>query len=688
MLSNLLKKIWPLAALTTMTLGAYADTIVLKDGREYEGTLERATPETIFFRRNSHLEEFPRAQVVHVRLQKKRLWSELETASAIPDPILQQALKTAIQPADYPGAATVTLYRATTIKLQTAHTWVQSNRQIIRILNEHGEDASIQELLYRPEHERAGIMYGMSIREDGTLIHLHDSAVQDESPYHNFPRYDTLRRRRFALPEGKPGVVLNFESQVERFSPLDNEPFFAEFLLGDTEPVLEMQVQVVVPAGIPCHWRVMNDEQNTVTHATEDMPGGASRHTWTRRHSPQLIPEPLQPPWSNLIPRLVVTTEERDSTALAHHFQQILAECEKRYPAVPEPPSHDAAELWAYLSRNIQSADVPLLATGFEPGDPTQTWQLRNGAPIDRTYLLYRWLRMLGYEVHWLWIRPRWNGRLDTSTLALAAFTTPGLKVVMPDQPPLYLIPGDELDALPESTARMADAPALNMHDGQLLNLPTPAPMQTGIDREVRVRLNSQGHAQVTEEVTYRGQEARWLRSWRRKTKTEITNEIRQLVTGRTPGAQNINWKVQGDISENQPLMKLELQYQVPHLADIGKQLCSLQPPWLAYQARAVGRDSREWPLYRRLPSRDTVAVAITPPPGFSLVAQVQPELCESPFATVRITTENPKQGPNQCRVEQIEDRLSAPATAYPGLKHCLQRRANAGRQYWVWQRQ
>jgi len=664
-----------------------ADLIVLRDGHEYQGTLVRADEKFVEFRREGKTVRYPRTEVIHVRLQKRREWAGIARAKDIPDRDFQQALKAArgLRPNMWPGAAVVTLLRRTSVHLRNARTWTVRRRSIVRILNEHGESVSVQQIVYRKDADQVRILHGVTVRPDGTVLHLADTAVQDESVYSEYPRYDTVRRRRFALPEGKPGNILDFATEVERRKPLELMDFADEILFGGRDPVLCTEVEVFVPDGTVFRWQVLNDPDGVVRHTAEKKNGG-TLHRWVRLRSPQMLPEPLMPPWADVVPRLVMEASTDSWEQAAARFRSVLRRLDQRWPEVPVPPGDTPEKVWETLSRAVKEAPVPLFASGRVPRDPAETWRLRSGSPLDRCYLLYRWLRAVAGDagrVTWLWVRPRGAGRLANEAPSLGFMAIPAVRLERRGAPALVLRPGDDLDEYREPGFFLGGAPALD-ENGHCAPLPVPDPEQFGVDRTVVVRLAADGSAWVVDRVTYRGAAARALRAWRRLTSEEIRNRVQARVRAVSGRARRIRWEVEGDVNQNQPSESLVMRYEIPGFADVRTTLCSLQPPWLTYDAGVVGRDTRRFALFWGAPRLDSVSVEITGPPGWRVYASPAPaHFADGPsLLAAEVEAEG---GGARCTVRYERRVLDAPASEYPALKRCLEQRAAIGRQYWVW---
>jgi len=670
--------------LAVLSTGVRGDIIVLRDGHEYAGTLVEATADGLTFRgKDGKQTEYKRGDIVHVRLQKRRRWADAGTVAEIADSLLNQRLEAGKTPPRAPGAATLTLHAKTAIRLLTTQTWEWRHREIVQVLTDAGESASVQSVYFRRDAESAQILHGISIRPDGTVSHLRDTAVQTESIYAATPRYDKIVKIRFAMPEGKPGTVLDYKTEVVRNAPSHDETFFGEFLFGAHDPKLDMQLEITSPPGLELRWQLLNDPDTSVQYksGTKD---GMTVHSWSRKASPQLHPEPLMPPLADIVPRVVVGVESGDWNAIAKQCGDTLAACDAScaQPALPEGVTATVEALWEYVSRNISSNGISLGATGYAPGDAGETLALRQGAPLDRTYLYYGWLKSAGTtDVCWSWLRSRGRGALAEDVPHIRAFSTPA--VVIDGDSPMFILLGDDLSAFGEPALGQGGTDCVVAGKGRMTVPVAPTDWQ-GTDRAVAIELSRSGDARVEESITYHGPSARSLRAWRRKTTDEIMNDVRGMVNSVHAGGRDIEYEIKGDIRENAGDLVLKLSYVLPKLADARRSLCSLQPPWLSYNANVVGRPGRQLPLHWDTPFRSSVTVSVQGPGGLQAYAAPPSATCDD--GPARLATECSMDG-SQSRFSLVYERaaLDAPVADYARLKTCLETRASLGRQYWVW---
>lgn len=672
----------------------HSDMIVLRNGREYQGRLVESDGETVRFRVEGETRRYSKDEVVHIRLQKQRRWAAVKSATEIDDAKLQSALGTQVDAVRQTGAGTLTLHRNTTVRLDSAKTWTTRRREIVRILNEHGEDASIRSFAFHRETEEARILHGISVRPDGKVVHLRDTAIQVEFPHQRFPRYDSMVTWRFALPEGKPGTTLDFEYQVDRTSSQHDLPFSGEYRMGGVDPMRDVSVRIVTSPDLPLRWEVLNDAAGTVAHKREQKEGQVI-HTWTREESPRLILEPRMPPLADLVPRLVVSAESASWAKLADQGQARVVEAlgPQEIPALPEDVAPAVESVWGFLSRAVSENSVPVSATGFSPGALNRTLELRQGASVDRTALLFAWLRAhQNQPVRWCWIRPREEGELGREVPRLDGFRTPAV-VLGEGENRRVIVLGDDQAAFGEPRARLGGAVCLVPGVG-LLELSLPDANWRGQDRRVRVQLDAEGTAAVEDQLVCRGPAARRFRKWRGMTREQIRNDVQKHIRDRFPTAADITWETDDDWTLNSTEFTITFRYRVPAVAHVHREVVSLKVPWFDYQSGVVGRDSRRHPLFWQAPMRDTVQVEVTSvPEGMSWRHIPETADCE--------VSADPRQPVGEGGVTLSTERTLEPSRAayrvqyqrtavefhpeqYLELKNCLQRRARIGQKYWL----
>ncbi len=692
-----------------------ADMIVLRDGREYSGNLLEGTETLVKFQVDDDIREFSRADVLTVHLQKQREWDDFNTVAELDDPILNRALELDLTPWQRRGAGTATLNHETVIHLRNSQTWEQRERQIVAVLNEHGESATVQQLHYLEDCEQAEILHGAAITTDGRILHLRDTAVKLEGVYSEDARYDRLKQHRFALPEGKPGTVLDVATVKTRIKPRELEHFYGEFLFGAFDPVVERAVEIVVPEGTHLRWQVLNDPDGWVSMSEEKLANGERRLHWERRDCPILLPEPNMPPLADVVPRLVVSAwpQEYDWKKLALEQAKILAEKANKKTwtrqssavdtrrvlpqgtagsSLPQGTAGSSLEkLWYHIADTVSTTPVGVSATGWLPNDPGQTWNLRRGSQIDRTFLLFCELRKLGLNIQWGWYRSRGRGALADDVVALQAFDAPMLVVpILSVDPPVhghFVVLGNELDNLQDPLDQLGGLSSLSPEPG-VTRLPVPEAQNHAETHDIQLETDSSGNAEVSEDIVYTGLLARNIRGWRRSKQADLENRVRSIVREKFARAEEIEWDYIGDVgNDSERRQGIRLRYRVPELVDCRKTLAVARLPWIEFNGSVVSRENRQFAMEWSFPVDEAISISWNTPSGWKLLSE--PEVFEDGVKGLAAVSAKLSQTDSGMRysTEYLRRNLTVTPSEYAGFRELVQRRSRLGNLYWLFTR-
>ncbi len=666
-----------------------ADLVVLDNGREYSGRLIEADGELLRLRMGDEVREFERDLIMSVHFQQEREWDAYQKVDDIDDGLLKNVLDVELDEKKYRagGAGTLALHHGTSVELRTSQTWAWGERRIIKILNEHGESATIQYLSFLQGYERARIRHGVSIDADGRVAHLRDTAVKLESVYSEDSRYDDFKQYRFALPAGKPGTVLDVATVRERVEPRRFEHFYHEFLLGGTEPMNERRVEIIAPAGVDLRWQVLNDPDSEVEFGRKELDDGRVRHVWIRKDAPLLLPEPNMPPLSDVVPRLVVSAWPKDYDwqevvqVQAQALDALADDCLKRLPNVDV--GDDAEAIWYALADLVAVKPVAVNAGGWVPNAPSETWKLRSGSQLDRAFLLFCELRKKGVDVDFGWYRSRSRGELAADVVGLQAFDSPLLIV-----PKLgAVVPGDDLDNILDPLQSLGGCKTLIAQKG-IAELPAPELASIATGHDVNVLVSDNGDAEVRESIVYNGAAGCGLRAWRLEKRSDLENRVRSLVRSRFLQAEDISWEFIADVTDDrQRRQGLRLRYKVPGLIDCRDTLAVAKLPWLRFDSSSVSREHRRYSMVWREPRVEHTTVEIDVPANWRLLNDAeQLQMENAKFAIAAgLASESAKNGCRRWRIEFKRNALRILPSEYPDYRKLVEKIGEKGNQYWLW---
>src|SRR5271155_1627285 len=106
---------------------------------------------------------------------------------------------------------------------------------------------------YNSANERVEIAYVRVVKQDGSVVKAGDDAVQDISApvEREAPVYTDYRQKHITVPGLRPGEVLEYDMVTVIHTPLAAGQFWADYDFDKTNIMLDVQLDVDVPANRP-----------------------------------------------------------------------------------------------------------------------------------------------------------------------------------------------------------------------------------------------------------------------------------------------------------------------------------------------------------------------------------------------------------------------------------------------------
>jgi hypothetical protein len=697
-----------LAVAMSVSLVVYADTLYLRAGEQVQGELEKMTPDAVIFRATDGEKTWPKTALTRIQLQRARQFDDVERVDQIADPTLKACLE--IQPAekDFPAEGAVTLLRRRICDLTTDGVVKETNRAIIKVLQQRGEEVASIGIPYFEDTDSVEVDFALTVTADGRVLHLSDTALKKESVFSSLPDYRRLGRLRFACKEPRPGSVLDVQYTVTRKRDAAIEPFYCPQLFRDEFPILRKEVLVVLPSNAANgQW-----EKQLASEIDEPDAGAIQAATYTVRNAPDaikpilkeagkkdtgdvvvaftltkpqpgIIEEPLMPPRKEFAPSLTLGVAATWEQVAGQYAEKLAAS-----PPLPEALQAKARELAQkggaeaihnFVAKTIRTAPVPQLSFHLIPRAPDATAQRGLANELDKNFLYFNLLKAAGVECVFALVRDRGQGPLSRDVPSLQAFDRSAVYLVKEkvfsnaasDQIPFGVLP-----------AGLQDAPALLAATSGAVLTQT---QQSRLDEEqVSTRfdasLDAEGGLELTVTFTATGNSGSWMRAFKDLDEQKLRNQLQQFAGSIHPAAVMREYKT-SDFADLTVTPSITLTCAIPGFAiKAGGDLMLFNIPVIDYQAGDVGRPTREHDLFWRQVERRAVSGAIHLPEGFAVYALPGKVRFDSPI--VAYTAKLKKHRGNIEFKDTFDLKAAqAPREAYPGYKHCMELRADLARQ-------
>ncbi len=576
------------------------DIVYLKNGEEVNGSVLNICEDTVYVSTIHGEVAIPRSQVLSIESSKRRPGDMWEKLSDIKDTLLLKALEVPVD-SIYPGAGYVNVFVIKKFQLNPDSTYSYTERRIIKILKERGKRAANRVFKYRKSFEKGEIVFARTVTKDGRVVSIMDNAIEDASVFSKFPDYDDLRQVKFAIPEGSPGNVLDYEIKITGvFDP--RHPPLKKILLGDREPTYLEILELNDGANL----MAVEEKNGDVVEKTEN--------TYTLKNYGGYIEEPYMPPLYYILPSF--TCELKTTGELDYYRSYIYSLLDFNADSILNTLLSRAQNredtlffIYRFVSRDIKRVPVDGETYSIFPQPPERVIQKSSGSEVDKAYLLYALYRKAGLPAD-LVLAVSKNTWYLPDTWNLSIFT--GLLVRVDT---VYLDPAN--DRIPFGYIRPQFQGTKGVElDGTTVEIPYIPAEREGQIEFMNISINPGGDLIVEDNMMFRGKDETAIRSLKRFRKVELEKILEQNLNW-APGIVLDSFNL-SDLNDLSIPPKLTLFYHIPGYAIVADNLILLKMPDLSdYTAEKVGATVRVNPIFFERNYRSIKDIVINVPAGY-----------------------------------------------------------------------
>ena len=603
-----MKRPLAIALLLVLRLVAYGgEAIFLKTGEEYVGRLLGIVDGSLRATIAGKTRTFELDAIQRVEFQKPRLLDDVATAAQLPDrvPFFTESLRprTADLARRFPQAACVVLWDETVITLGKRGAWETKRFESWRILRPRGARSAARSLTYFPGRQRAEIIFALTVGPDGKVARIADSAIKDEALHARIPAYDFQHRLRFNLKNAVPGATFFLATAIRgRATPLC--PMVLDKVFWGREPALRRIVRLAVPPGL--RGRVAVAELNGLKAKSDGL--------WAIRDAPQVLPEPLMPPLRAFAPRLVIAWQGLTWRALA-------AEVLRRAPVRGRIEIRNATPegIYGHVRTQVRAEDVPLDALPEGPAPPGEVFKRGFGNQAERALLLAALYRAAGYRATAILVRPRSAGPLARQAPSIRGLNAAVVRLET-EKGAVWLHPDAETRGFGELGPDVQGAEGLDLETGRLVTIPPAPPAREKLTRKIRIALEADGSAEVTDTYLLTGHHAAHYRDLKDMTAEGLRQWAARFVGSDYTGVDLLEF-THSDFARANRVERLAFRYRIPALAQRVGDYLILNLPNVSLEVSEVGRSDRQHPLWWKGTNAEELEVTLTVPKGFEVYA-------------------------------------------------------------------
>ncbi len=401
------------------------------------------------------------------------------------------------------------------------------------------------DFVYETDSEAVQVRVARVYRKDGSIEDATESGAGAMADDPSMAMYTSARSYYVRFPRIEPGDVVELQYRVEDIAPRNAfADYFGEVVyMQSSEPVARSEYVLITPKSRTFYF---NEPHVPGLQRTEnDGPGGTHVFHFLATDVPAVKEEPLQPPWTEVLGHVHVSTykswEEMDRWYWGLIKDQLVPDDEVRRLAesLTKGLKDDRAKaraIYDYVSQKTRYVALEFGIHGFKPYRCAQIFARGFGDCKDKATLIVTMLRALGIQATPVVVRTANKGDIEPSPASLAPFDhmiayVPSLDV--------YLDGTAEYTGELELPAMDRGALALQVNEGaaKLVHLPDPPATDSVSEHKVDATVAADGSAQLDWHADIVGVEAG---EWRVRFHADATRKqrVEQMITGLLPGSQ------------------------------------------------------------------------------------------------------------------------------------------------------
>lgn len=405
--------------------------IILKDGREYKGSLLSIGENEIIFQTDGQNLTFDRKNVVKINFHKNRLYENVSDVKEIKDKDIQEIWLNSLKWSNTNNNYAVLLDK-TTYDFQDEKNVVIKIKKAIKILSLDGKEESIQFFYYLKNLFKAKLLYAFSVTTDGKIFPVSEDAINDEPVNGDFPLYDKLNRLKFGFKNSDIGTVIIWEAEISGIYDEINYPFFLEKELLNEFPVQKRIIEVTVPKRMdinPAFYHGMINYKEPSLKATEK--NGKKILTIEENNIKEFINDDLNcPDNSLLLPSLYINLNKDIKNIVFDYSDRyfntnITPEISNLAQTITKEAKSDhdkLKKLYEYVNTKIKLVSIHLNETGYSPNNEIDIVNSQYLTVLDKTYLFVRLANSLNIKPQMFFYRSNDKSPVLTKIPSLRQF--------------------------------------------------------------------------------------------------------------------------------------------------------------------------------------------------------------------------------------------------------------------------
>jgi hypothetical protein len=574
------------------------------------------------------------SEIAHILISKIRKGDEITDVASITDPVAAGILSNLPDPAQFPEADYVTLYRLYDYEYISETEVLQRNREIVQVLKEPGLGVANQSIYYYTDREEVDLEYAHTYSASGKVYHITDDAVSNETMRASTPEYAKLKRLKMALKKVDIGSIVDY-SYTKRLKGIGAlSPFIIQNVFGEREPVLHEEVAVSFPEQVKLNKILMQWPTENAPRFIEKSEKGKTSWKWIYSNPKGFIPEQNMLPTGRIFPRCLVYQPydwSRVAAELSAAYQKARPDATLLNDLLNRVKPDEAIGNYAKVARIYETINKDIRDLGMgaaqmgshAPVAANITLSKKYGNTQSNLALMHFALEKIGIKSYPGFLAGRRENATikDHPNLALANFAV--LKVMI-DGKAFYTDGGSVYQPFSTYSTGYQGSIAgfLDAENNNFIfeKLPRQTLDWNRFDRSVFVKILVDGSMEVKESLLYRGPYESSIRELKSIKEKEKRIYAERRVKRVHPRAMLTGFGL-SDLNDLNGPAVMTLNYTIPEAAQLASdKIMTFTNFWVNYQSGSASLASRTFPMQYWASEENQQTIVFELPENFNWV--------------------------------------------------------------------
>ncbi len=557
----------------------------------------------------------------------------------IKDKEVSRLIKNAPGEDKYPEAGAVILLDEVIYSIRKNNTMSTRIHRLIKVLNDRGKSFGEVRLNYDSSHQSITVHMARTIKQDGTIINVGKKGMRDLTPWAGFPLYSNVKAKIISMPEVVAGSVIEYIATIESSELINGDDFQFAIGLQHHEPQILQRIVLDIPKERKPNIQYIR-LKDTLPQITNTR--GRRIYIWEIKDMPEMIPEPLMPPWTDISPFIMVSSFEswqeisvwfqklaKDQFEIDDAIKQKVAEL----TAGVHTPEDKAAKIFQFVAAEIRYVGLEYGVSGYKPHKAAEIFKNKYGDCKDQAILLVSMLREAGIEAYLALISTRDNGRVQQEIPMLQFDHC--IAVAKFNEKLVWLDATSETCGFYEMPDSIQQREALVMFPtgADFISTPLIRAENNKMIKEVGLKIKPDGSVIGNSKLITSGSYSLGYRGLKFTKPIRRKYMLQGIVNSMYPGGKLIDYSITGLLDNNQPV-SINMSYSGPSYLKSAGDLKLFQLPGVGRGASLVSREKRIYPIQFGSTSWTETRVNIKLPAGYKVRYLPEEIKLELPYAS------------------------------------------------------